>query len=119
MPEGPTQQRRAADQDIGAIYPQSSNVETLSGAKTVSRTDEQVQILDPGGAGRNIDLPEDEEGLVFEVVNTADAAEDLTVRDSDTNTVHAVSQNESAKFYNYGSGWVVLGGATASGGQDV
>jgi len=119
MPRGPIQQRRANDQDVGAVYRQSNNVETLSGDKTVSRTDEQVQILDPGGAGRNVDLPADEEGLMFEVVNTADAAEDLTVRDADANTVHAVSQGESARFYNYGSGYVVLGGAAASGGQDV
>ena len=119
MPRGPINQRRPVDQDIGAIYPQSSNVETLSGDKTLANDDEQVQVLDPNGAGRNVDLPEDEEGLVYEIVNTADAAEDLTVRDNDGNTIHAVSQDESAKFYNYGSGYVVLGGAAATGGQDT
>jgi len=116
---GPVQQSRPADQDIGAVYPQSNNVETLSGDKTVARDDEQVQILDPNGSARNVDLPADEEGFVFEVVNTASAANALTVRDSDGNTIHSVNQNESAKFYNHGGGYVVLGGSAASGGQDV
>jgi len=119
MPFGPVQQSNADDLNIGAIYPQSSNKETLAGAKSVSNSDDQVQILDPDGSARDVNLPVDEEGLVFEVVNIAGAANDLTVKDSDGNTVHAVSQDESAKFYNYGSGWVVLGGAAASGGQDV
>ena len=119
MPKGPVQQRNPNDTNTGAVYPQSSNVETLSGDKTVANNDEQVQVLDPNGSARNVDLPADEQGLVYEVVNTASAANDLTVRDTDGNTIHAVSQDESAKFYNHGGGYVVLGGAAASGGQDV
>jgi len=119
MPRGPTQQRRASDLDTGAIYPQSSNTETLSGDKTVAATDEQVQVLDPNDSARNVDLPADEQGLLFHVVNTAGSANALTVRDADTNTVHSVGQDEAALFYNTGNGYVVLGGASASGGQEV
>jgi hypothetical protein len=62
--------------------------------------------FDPSGAGQKVLLPlasKQNEGLVFFIVNTADAAEDLTVKDStDTNTIVTVSQNETA--------WVVLVG---------
>ena len=114
MPKGPVQQNQPADTQTGAVYQQSVNVETLSGDKTVSRTDSQRQVLDPGGAGRNVDLPADEEGLEYVIVNTADGAEDLTVRDSDTNTVVTVSQNESARVMNTGDGYVTLLGAAAT-----
>lgn len=105
--------------NIGMVYPQDKNVETLSGDKTVSYTDAAIQVLDPGGAGRNVDLPADSVGQAFLVVNTADAAEDLTVRDADDNTIHAVSQDEAAYFVNTGSGYAVVAGAAASGGQSV
>ncbi|AFH22809.1 hypothetical protein OSG_eHP35_00125 [environmental Halophage eHP-35] len=106
MPEGPVQQNQPADTQTGAVYRQGQNTETLSGDKTLSSTDEQIQVLDAGGAGRNIDLPADEEGLYFEIYNKSDAAEDLTVRDADTNTVVVVSQNESAVVRNTGNGYV-------------
>lgn len=114
MPNGPTQQTRVADQNIGAIYQQSTNVETLSGDKTLASTDEQVQVLDAGGSGRNVDLPSDEEGLRYVIVNSSDAAEDLTVRDADTNTVVTVSQNEAAEVINTGNGYVALAGNSAT-----
>lgn len=106
MPTGPIEQRRADDLNIGAVYPQSVNVETLSGDKTLSSTDEQIQVLDPGGAGRNVDLPSDTVGQRFKIYNTADAAETLTVRDADSNTVVSVAQNESAEVINTGNGYV-------------
>jgi len=118
MPEGPVEQRRPSDTQTGAVYRQSTNVETLSGDKELSNTDEQVQAFDAGGAARNVDLPTDAEGLYFEVYNTSDAAEDLTVRDSDDNTVVTVSQNEGAAVRNTGNGWVVLYG-NAGSGQEV
>jgi len=108
------QQNQPAMEDIGMVYPQDNNVETLSGDKTVSYTDAAIQVLDPGGAGRNVDLPGDSIGQAYLVVNTADAAEDLTVRDADDNTVAVVSQNEAAYFVNTGSGYTALLGAAAT-----
>ena len=52
---------------------------------------------------------------VYIVANNSDGANDLTVRDSDTNTVVTVSQNEAALVLNTGSGWVALLGAAATG----
>jgi len=114
MPSGPVQQNRVADTNTGALYQQSTNVETLSGDKTVARTDEQVQVLDAGGAARNVDLPNDEEGLRYVVVNSSDSANALTVRDADTNTVVTVNQNEAAEVINTGDGYVTLAGASAT-----
>lgn len=110
----PVQQSNPADLNIGNIYPQNSNVETLSGDKTLSNTADMVQVLDPGGAGRNVDLPSDEAGLTYLVVNTADAAETLTVRDDGDTTVASVAQNEAALFVNTGGGYVALAGNAAS-----
>ena len=36
----------------------SSNAETLSGAKSLAVTDAKYQFLDPGGSARNVDLPD-------------------------------------------------------------
>ena len=38
---------------LGAGRPATSNVETLAGTKTLVQGDAQVQVLDPGGAGRD------------------------------------------------------------------
>lgn len=78
--------------------------ETLAAAKTLATTDAQFQALDPGGAGRDVTLPDVEGDLSFDgywvvIANTADAAEDLTVKDASTATIGTVSQNELGVFY--------------------
>lgn len=119
MAEESVQQRRPTTADVGNLSIQNVNVETLSGDKTLSETDDGVQVLDPGGAGRNVDLPADDLGLPLYIIsNTADAAETLTVRDPDTNTVVSVAQNETALVMNTGSGYISLLG-NASTGQNV
>lgn len=112
MANGPQQQRLPDDVHAGGYYLYGHNKETLSGNKTLASDDEQVQILDPNGAARTISLPADEQGLEFLVVNPASAANALTVNDSDGNTVATVNQNEAARLYNYGSGWVALAGGS-------
>lgn len=120
MAEPSAKQRSPGTYEIGNFSLQNHNVETLSADKTLTDSSDGSQVLDPNGSGRNVDLPADDVGLpVYIISNTADAAEDLTVRDSDTNTIHTVSQNESAVFMNTGSGYIVVGGGTASGGQNV
>jgi len=114
MAQGPVQQVNPDDVNAAAVYPQDNNVETLSGDKTVSTTDAYIQVLDPGGSGRNVDLPADEEGLRYYIVNTADSAETLTVRDADTNTVASVAQNEAVEVINTGNGYVTVKGAAAT-----
>lgn len=114
MPNGPIQQNRVADTQTGAVYQQSTNTETLSGDKTLADTDEQVQVLDAGGSARNVDLPADAEGLRYVIVNSSGAADALTVRDADSNTVVTVNQNEAAEVINTGSGYVSLAGNAAT-----
>jgi hypothetical protein len=114
MPEGPVQQNQPADTQTGAVYKQSDNVETLSGDITLSKTDEQRQFLDAGGSPRNIDLPEDEQGAEFVIVNESDNANALTVRDADTNTVVTVNQNEAVRVVNPGDGYRTIAGNAAT-----
>lgn len=87
------------------------NVETLSGNKTLSPGDDTMQRLDPGGSGRDINLPDASTngGLAFLIANFADAAEDLTVKDSGGSTVVTVSQNEQAWVASGDGSWNHLG----------
>lgn len=64
--------------------------------------------IDPGGAGRTVDLPPEGEstGARLVLVNTADAAEDLTVRDDGgATTIVTISQNEEATVWCDGTAW--------------
>lgn len=75
---------------------------TLTGDVQLTPKTSQLLKIDPGGAGRNVDLPGPDEGLAnsdgnaFLITNTADAAEDLTVRNPAGATVVTISQNERA-----------------------
>lgn len=77
---------------------------TLTGALVLTEADVRNHTmipLDPGGAGRNVDLPATTnlEGHEFTIINTADAAEDLTVRLTGGGaTVATISQSEHAHF---------------------
>lgn len=65
-------------------------------------------LLDPSGAARTILLPPeaDSKDLVFIIVNTADAAETITVEeDSSTTSIGTVAQNTSGMFHCDGTTW--------------
>lgn len=78
--------------------------ETLTGDRVLTEAEVanyRGVEFDPGGAGRNVDLPATTNlaGHRFLIVYTADAAEDLTVRlTAGGATVATVSQNEHAVF---------------------
>jgi hypothetical protein len=91
------------------------NAETLSGAldlSTAANAGRYAQILklDPGGAGRNVTLEAEADypGLLRLIVNAADAAEDLTIKDDGGSTIGTVSQNEMALFACDGSSWTLV-----------
>ena len=67
--------------------------------------------IDPGGAGRTITLPAEEgaKGAWFEILNTANAAENLTVDNDNGDTIVTISQDEKAKVVCDGSSWVHMG----------
>lgn len=54
-------------------------------------------FVDPGGAGRNFDLPAYPGGLVH-VWNTADGVEAITVRDQANATIGVLDQNQHGVF---------------------
>ena len=90
------------------------NTETLTGAKVLVFGDAPIQRLDPGGAGRNLDLPAvtGMAGEVFIIENTADAAEILTVRLTGGGaTVVTPTQNETAIVWCDGTTWTGIVGA--------
>jgi hypothetical protein len=119
----------------------SSNAETLSGAKTLAVTDAKFQFLDPGGSARNVDLPDlrtlttdtnsegtgdagtdryvDAQGGYFVISNTADGSEVITVRgwngSSTTGTICTPTQNETALLHWTGAtnGWIGIAGSDA------
>lgn len=85
----------------------SANTETLAANKTLVVGDAPIQVLDPGGAGRDVTLPAeaDSVGLSFIIRNAADAAEVLTIKDDGAATVCTPTQNETAIVFCDGTTW--------------
>lgn len=82
--------------------------ETLSGARVLTAAEVAnygIIAFDPGGAGRNVDLPAASAALAGQrvvIINTADAAETLTVRLTGGGaTVATVDQSENATMICY------------------
>ena len=85
---------------------------TLTGDVTLTPQHEDLLRLDPGGASRNVTLPANassKKGTFFIIYNSADAAENLVVKDSAAATIVTVNQNEQAEVWHTGSAWVLLG----------
>ena len=87
------------------------NVETLSGAKTLTLGDAKYQKLDPGGSARDVNLPAEaiSKGLDYYIMNDADAAETITVKSDGGDTIVAIPQNEAAIVVCNGTTWIHVG----------
>jgi hypothetical protein len=88
---------------------------TLAGTLTLDAMSAHVLAIDPGGAGRTVNLLNADtcEGQWHAIKNTADAAEDLTVKDgSGGSTIATINQNEWALFYSDGADWQVFSFST-------
>lgn len=83
------------------------HIQTLTGATTLDRDMGFLAFLDPGGATRVVTLPTAELGLMFFIINTADAAEDLTIKNAAATTLGTISQNEGALIVCDGTNWYV------------
>ena len=101
----------------GGFY--SGAVETLAAHRTVlTDSDAMILKLDPGGAHRDVTLPAEStvspSGRMFWILNAADAAENLVLKDDGGATIATANQNESALVYNAGqsagveSAWVLV-----------
>lgn len=90
-----------------------TNTETLSANKTLTSADAAIQVLDPGGSGRDLTLPNVAlmAGRAFLVVNTADAAEVITIKNAGGTTICTPTQNESAIVVSNGTTWFGIVGA--------
>lgn len=92
--------------------------ETLAGARVLTFDEVerfQAFAFDPGGAGRNVDLPAEEAcaGAYLYISNTADAAEVLTIRNDGGSTVVTPTQNECAFVWCDGVRWYGMVGDQA------
>ena len=77
---------------------------TLAGDATITYRWATYLKLDPGGAGRNVNLPSPRAGGFFRITNAADADEGLVVADAD-GTVATVGQNERCEFFVEDGSW--------------
>lgn len=81
-----------------------------------------VLVIDPGGSARDIRLPaltdEQNKNLQFIIINSADAAEALTVKNSDESaTIAVIAEDNAGIFWNDGTSWygfVLAGDGTAA-----
>ena len=88
----------------------STNVETLSADKTLTNSDDIVQILNPNGAARNVDLPAEEANLRFIIKNnqSTSSANTLTIRDDAGVALNLVLGAEQAcEIVSDGISWFV------------
>lgn len=87
---------------------------TLTGALTLDDTYPNLVKLDPGGAHRDITLPAvaTHEGVLLQVVNAADNAENLVLKNAGGDTIATVNQNEEGIVYCDGSAWALVRIAT-------
>lgn len=80
---------------------------TLAGNLTLTKGYRSVLGIDPGGAHRDVTLPAENisKGLRFKIVNRADAAENLVVKDDAAATIVTINQNEAADLWCDGTTW--------------
>lgn len=83
---------------------------TLTGNIALDATYPLVLKLDPGGSARDVtlDAVATAEGLVRRIVNAADAAENLVVKNVAGSTIGTINQNEQGEFYCDGSAWSLI-----------
>jgi len=100
---------------IGIPRIRDANTETLTGTRVLTASDAYHQIIDPAGANE-VDLPSGTgtQGGEVMITNTADAAEAITVKQSDSSTtVIVIDQNQSARLVCNGAsaaaGWQAVG----------
>ena len=96
----------------------SGAIESLTGTKVIADSDAMILKMDPAGSNRDVTLPAEAEvgpsGRMYWIINAADAAENLVIKDDGGATIATANQNESALVYNAGksagveSSWVLV-----------
>jgi len=89
----------------------------VAGSALVIPLESDLLLLDPGGAGRVVVLqldPSAHRGTEITIVNTADAAEDLTIEYPENTTILTISQSETGRVVAGDSAWYNAGLAKAT-----
>lgn len=90
------------------VFAQNGGVSfvTATDAVVLTLASPHLLFLDCGGSSRNLTYPDTKgRGCIWAVVNTSDAAEDITVKDPAGNTIITVSQNEMGIIGTDGTTW--------------
>lgn len=84
--------------------------ETLTGAATMTDAYPFAVGFDPGGSHRDVTLDAEAtaDGMFRLIVNKADNAENLVVKDDAAATIATINQNEAALFHCDGSAWALV-----------
>lgn len=93
---------------LGANNKMKSTVLTLTGNYVLAGLTTMLYFVDPGGGARNFTLPAlttADQGTFITLVNTADAAEVITIKNSGASTVLTLTQAEVAQLYWDGAVW--------------
>lgn len=90
---------------------------TLAAAYQMPDNSPPINVFDPGGAGRNLELPANpREGQMHIIINAADAAETLTLQDSGgvaLSPASTIAQNKRALVVFVGGKWWALVGSNS------
>lgn len=90
--------------------PNGIYIAAIDADTTLDATYPNVVKLDPSGAAKNITLDaiSTNSGLSRWIINGADAAENLVVKNAAGSTIGTINQNEAGLFYCNGSAWVLV-----------
>jgi hypothetical protein len=101
----------------GTIYDNDISItrQTLAADLVLAGTDDIVQVIDPGGAPRNVDVPDGQQGASFDIIVIGDTPQQITVRESvaDGNaTIQVLADQSGSEYrlrgYHDGTDWLVL-----------
>ena len=82
--------------------------ETLAGNLTIDKSYGNIIRLDPGGSARDVTLPAEYEGAIYLLINAANAAETITVKNAAAATVVTCEQNRAVLLFCSGGAWAGL-----------
>ena len=87
----------------------SGAIESLTGTKVIADSDAMILKMDPAGSARDVTLPAEAEvtpsGRMYWIINAADAAENLVIKDDGGATIATANQNESAGLQRWQICW--------------
>ena len=84
------------------------NVESLSATIVLTNTDNEIQILNPNGADRIVQLPPEEDGLKFTIINGGTVNRLIPQNDAGTQQGNYIAIGVSVSFSCNGTNWYIV-----------